>query len=91
MIVNMADSKSGAKNSFEKFREIVMRFLDVNLHYAGMIPHSKEIKHAVAPAKPVTIEQPNTLVSASFTEVAKRLLKAPTAKIEGLKFLITQV
>ena len=86
VIVNMADSKSGAKSSFEKFREIVMRFLDVNLHYAGMIPHSKEIKHAVARRKPVTIEQPNTLVSASFTEVAKRLLKAPTAKIEGLKF-----
>ena len=86
VIVNMADSKSVAKNSFEKFREIVMRFLDVNLHYAGMIPHSKEIKHAVARRKPVTIEQPNTLVSASFTEVAKRLLKVPTAKIEGLKF-----
>ncbi len=86
VIVNMADSKSVAKSSFEKFREIVMRFLDVNLHYAGMIPHSKEIKHAVARRKPVTIEQPNTLVSASFTEVAKRLLKAPTAKIEGLKF-----
>jgi flagellar biosynthesis protein FlhG len=86
VIVNMADSKSVAKSSFEKFREIVMRFLDVNLHYAGMIPHSKEIKHAVARRKPVTIEQPNTLVSASFTEVAKRLLKVPTAKIEGLKF-----
>ena len=86
VIVNMADSKSVAKNSFEKFREIVMRFLDVNLHYAGMIPHSKEIKHAVARRKPVTIEQPNTLVSASFTEVAKNLLKVPTAKIEGLKF-----
>ena len=86
VIVNMADSKSVAKSSFEKFREIVMRFLDVNLHYAGMIPHSKEIKHAVARRKPVTIEKPNTLVSASFNEVAKRLLKAPTAKIEGLKF-----
>ena len=86
VIVNMADSKSVAKSSFEKFREIVMRFLDVNLHYAGMIPHSKEIKYAVARRKPVTIEQPNTLVSASFNEVAKRLLKVPTAKIEGLKF-----
>ena len=80
VIVNMADSKSVAKSSFEKFREIVMRFLDVNLHYAGMIPHSKEIKHAVARRKPVTIEKPNTLVSASFTEVAKRLLKVPKLK-----------
>jgi MinD-like ATPase involved in chromosome partitioning or flagellar assembly len=60
--------------------------LDVNLHYAGMIPHSKEIKHAVARRKPVTIEKPNALVSGAFSEVAARLLKVPLAKIEGLKF-----
>ena len=86
VVVNMADNKSAAKSSFEKFREIAMRFLDVNLHYAGMIPHSKEVKHAVARRKPVTIEKPNALVSASFSEVAKRLLKVPIAQIEGLKF-----
>ena len=86
VVVNMADNKSVAKSSFEKFREIAMRFLDVNLHYAGMIPHSKEIKHAVARRRPITIDKPNTLVSASFGEVAKRLLKVPIAKIEGLKF-----
>ena len=86
VVVNMADNKSVAKSSFEKFREIAMRFLDVNLHYAGMIPHSKEIKHAVARRKPVTVDKPNASVSASFGEVAKRLLKMPTAKIEGLKF-----
>ena len=86
VVVNMADNKDVAKSSFEKFREIAMRFLDVNLHYAGMIPHSKEIKHAVARRRPITIDKPNTLVSASFGEVAKRLLKVPIAKIEGLKF-----
>ena len=86
VVVNMADNKSVAKSSFEKFRDIAMRFLDVNLHYAGMIPHSKEIKHAVARRRPVTIDKPNTLVSASFGEVAKRLLKVPIANIEGLKF-----
>jgi len=86
VIVNMAENKGVAKSSFEKFREIAMRFLDVNLHYAGMIPHSKEIKHAVARRRPVTIDKPNALVSASFNEVADRLLKVPKAKIEGLKF-----
>ena len=86
VIVNMADNNSAAKNSFEKFREIVMRFLDVNLHYSGMIPHSKEIKHAVARRKPVTVDRPNALVSASFGEVAQKLITVPRAKIEGLKF-----
>ena len=86
VIVNMADNNGAAKNSFEKFREIAMRFLDVNLHYSGMIPHSKEIKHAVARRKPVTVDRPNALVSASFGEVAQRLIKVPIANIEGLKF-----
>ena len=86
VLVNMADNNGVARNSFEKFRAIVMRFLDVNLHYAGMIPHAKEIKHAVARRKPVTIYKPNSLVSESFGEFAKRLVKVPIAKIEGLKF-----
>lgn len=86
VVVNMADNKSVAKSSFEKFREIAMRFLDVNLHYAGMIPHSKDIKRAVAQRKPVTIDKPNALVSSSFREVAKTLIKVPIVKTNNLKF-----
>ena len=86
VVVNMSDNRSVATNSFEKFREISMRFLDVNLHYAGMIPHSRDIKRAVARRKPVTIDKPNALVSACFGEVAKGLLKVPIANNEGLKF-----
>jgi flagellar biosynthesis protein FlhG len=86
IVVNMAENKSVAKTSFEKFREIAMRFLDVNLHYGGMIPHSMDIKYAVAQRKPVTIDKPNALVSASFREVAKTLLKVPVVKTDSLKF-----
>ena len=82
----MADKNSIAKNSFEKFREIVMRFLDVNLHYVGTIPHSRDIKHAIAQRKPVTIERPNALVSASFRDFAKSLLKVPIVKSDNIKF-----
>jgi flagellar biosynthesis protein FlhG len=86
VIVNMADNKNDAKNSFEKFRGIAMRFLDVNLHYAGMIPHSRDIKYAIAQRKPVTIDKPNASVSASFREVTKTLLKLPIMKTDRLKF-----
>ena len=86
VVVNMAESKKGAKISFEKFREIAMRFLDVNLHYVGTIPHSRDIKHAIAQRKPVTIERPNALVSASFRDFAKSLLKVPIVKSDNIKF-----
>ena len=39
VLVNMADGTATAKKNFDKFFEICRRFLDVNLHYAGMIPH----------------------------------------------------
>ena len=86
VVVNMADNKSVAKSSFEKFREIAMRFLDVNLHYAGMIPHSKEIKHAVAQRSPLRLRSQTHWYQRPLREVAKDLLKVPIAKIEGLKF-----
>ncbi len=86
VIVNMADSKAMAKRSFEKFREIAMRFLDVNLHYSGMIPYSKNIKHAVATRTPVAIGQPNSAASTAFREVSKLLIKTPIPKTDKLKF-----
>ena len=86
VLVNMAGNKIVAKSSFEKFREIVMRFLDVNLHYAGMIPHSKEIRQAIANRRPVTVDKPKASVSVSFNKVAERLLKLPVTVNEGLKF-----
>jgi flagellar biosynthesis protein FlhG len=86
VIINMAENKIIAKRSFEKFREITMRFLDVNLHYAGMIPQSIEIKHAVAQRMPVTISKPKSMASAAFHEVSKTLIMTPTSKTDTLKF-----
>tara|TARA_B100001564_G_C20527159_1_gene617927 strand:- start:2 stop:790 length:789 start_codon:yes stop_codon:yes gene_type:complete len=86
VVVNMADSKSVAKSSFEKFRDIAMRFLDINLHYAGMIPHSRDIKHSVAQRRPVTIEKPDAFASASFRDFAKTLLRVPIVKTDSIKF-----
>ena len=63
-----------------------MRFLDVNLHYAGMIPQSIEIKRAVAQRMPVTISKPKSLASAAFRQVSDTLVMTPTPKTDTLKF-----
>ena len=86
IVVNMAENQNMAKSSFEKFREIAIRFLDINLHYAGMIPHSKDIKRAVNQRKPVTLAQPNSTASACFREMAKGLMNAPIHSSNSLKF-----
>ena len=40
VMVNMADSAKTAETNFNKFRDITMRFLDIKLHYVGMVPQS---------------------------------------------------
>ena len=86
VIVNMAETKNMAKRSFEKFRDIAMRFLDINLHYAGMIPQSKDIKHAVAQRTPVTISKPESMASTAFRDVSRNLMTVPIPKTNILKF-----
>jgi flagellar biosynthesis protein FlhG len=86
VIVNMAETKNMAKRSFEKFRDIAMRFLDINLHYAGMIPQSKDIKHAVAQRTPVTISRPDSMASTAFRDVSRNLVTVTIPKTNTLKF-----
>ena len=69
----MADNKSIAKKSFEKFRDIAMRFLDINLHYTGMIPLSNAIRRSIIKRKPIVVDQPDAPETGSFNKIAKSL------------------
>ena len=55
VLVNMADGTAAAKKNFDKFFEICRRFLDVNLHYAGMIPLSNAIRRSIVKRAPISI------------------------------------
>ena len=58
VLVNMADGSPSAKKNFGKFFEICRRFLDVNLHYAGMIPLSNAIRRSIVKRAPIATGQP---------------------------------
>ncbi|NDH26677.1 MAG: MinD/ParA family protein [Rhodobacteraceae bacterium] len=86
VIVNMADSKAMAKRSFEKFREIAMRFLDVNLHYAGMVPLSNAIRRSIVKRTPIVSAQPGSPEARAFQAAAKEIVKAPQNEPTGIRF-----
>ena len=49
----MADNEKAAQETFLKFQNIVSKFLDANLFFAGGIPRTKKIQNAIIKKLPV--------------------------------------
>ncbi len=86
ILVNMADNSASAKKNFDKFFEICRRFLDVNLHYAGMIPLSNAVRRSVVKRTPIVSAQPGSPEAKAFQEATMKIIKAPQNKQTGIRF-----
>ena len=53
VIVNMARNDTEAKGHFNKFNDIVSRFLNVHLYYVGNVPYSERMRQSVVKRKPI--------------------------------------
>ncbi len=86
VLVNMADGSAAAKKNFNKFFEICRRFLDVNLHYAGMIPLSNAIRRSIVKRAPIVNGQPSSPETKAFLALAKEMANAPANTHDGIRF-----
>ena len=86
VLVNMADNSTSAKKNFDKFFEICRRFLDVNLHYAGMVPLSNAIRRSIVKRTPIVSAQPSSPEARAFKAAAKEIVKAPQNEPTGIRF-----
>ena len=86
VLVNMAEGSAAAKKNFDKFFEICRRFMDVNLHYAGMIPLSNEIRRSIVKRTPIVTSQPSCPEAKAFMALAKEMINAPTNTHDGIRF-----
>lgn len=86
VLVNMAETAKTAETNFKKFRDIALRFLDVKLHYAGMIPQSTAIRRSIVQRKPIVASQPQSVIAKNFDSLAMNLLKATRSTHDGIKF-----
>ena len=82
----MAEKSAEAKNNFDKFFDICRRFLDVNLHYAGMIPLSNAIRRSIVKRAPIVTGQPSSPETKAFLKLAKEMTNAPINKHDGIRF-----
>jgi flagellar biosynthesis protein FlhG len=77
-----------AQKHFEKFRDIAMRFLDVELTFLGHVPNSQRMRRAVSERKPVLLSTTNRQSSEfiAFHDISQRLLAAPMNKSGAIRF-----
>ena len=87
IVVNQVRSDSEGISLFEKFRNITLKFMDVNLHYVGCIKSSLNIKKSIIDRNPIMHSQPKSDVSISFTHIIGKVYKTPINEWWGLTFL----
>ena len=86
IMVNMAENSKTAEANFKKFRDIAMRFLDVKLHYAGMIPQSTAIRQSIIQRKPISVSQPKSSLAENYESLVRHLIKTPKSTHDAVKF-----
>ena len=86
IMVNMAENSKTAEANFKKFRDIAMRFLDVKLHYAGMIPQSTAIRQSIIQRKPISVSQPKSSLAENYELLARQLMNSQKSTHDAVKF-----
>ena len=86
VMVNMADNAKTAETNFNKFREITMRFLDIKLHYVGMVPQSPVIRRSIVQRKPISISQPKSPLAKAYESLALKMMRTSHSHHDGMKF-----
>ena len=88
VLVNLSASESDARRSYNSFKDIVTKFLDVELEYAGWLPNSSEMKNSILTRKPVVLQnKPNDkILNKNFNDVAKHIENLQPCSLTGIQF-----
>lgn len=87
VLINMARDAEEAKQHFEKFRSITLRFLEVDLTYVGHVPMSAPLRRSVVNREPLLaqLSDANANEARAFRNIVQRLLQAPIEAPTGLR------
>ena len=86
VITNMVNSEHQGKIVFEKFKNIVTKFYDVNLEHVGSLLNIKEIRDSVLKKQPAVLNKKNTSIISLFDRLSKNINNASKNKHNGIKF-----
>ena len=86
IVVNMTENGKEAENTFFKFRDIVTKFLDVNLTLLGGVPRSKKVQNAIIRKLPIVLKKNAELERLAFQRISKKIFKAGENNNNGIRF-----
>ena len=87
IVVNLAGNEKAAKKSFDSFKKIATKFLDVDIEYAGWMPESKIIAGSIVSRKPAILKASiDPILGKSISEIAKYISNVQAPKTGGIKF-----
>jgi flagellar biosynthesis protein FlhG len=90
VVVNMAKDGQEARRHFDQFLAIALRFLDVELTFAGHLPLSLPLRRSVVARKPLMSNpgEANSVEGQAFRSIAQKLLASPANQPSGIRFFL---
>ncbi len=86
IVTNMVNSDNQGKLVFEKFKDIVTKFYDVNLYHVGSLLNMNEIKNSVLKKQPIVLNKKNKSIISLFNRLLSNINNASKNEHNGIKF-----
>ena len=86
VITNMVSSDHQGKAVFDRFKNIVTKFYDVNLEHVGSLLNIKEIRDSVLKKQPIVLSKKNKGIISLFNRLSTNINNASKNKHNGIKF-----
>ena len=84
---NKQKNEKAAKKSYDSFKKIVTKFLNVNMNFLGWLPESKSIAGSIVARKPAVLQKSlEPVLQKNFAEISSNLVKIETVKSSGVRF-----
>jgi flagellar biosynthesis protein FlhG len=92
VLVNLASSSKDAKSSFDSFKSIVTKFLDIQLDYVGWLPNSNVLKNSILARKPVALATTpqDKVLNQGVTQISDAIIQLEPQTSNGVEFFKTQ-
>lgn len=83
LLVNLAKSEGEGLKIAERIADVAMRFLNVQVAYAGHVPYDPAVGKAVMQRRAASEQSTFTLAGQAWAQIARRLMAMPAVKAAG--------
>lgn len=90
IVTNRISNKKEGEDIFTKLDLVVKKFLNIELHYLGLIPQDNHLQKAVIEQNPLSISYPNAPATRAYEEIANKILSGSDAPVTSHKYGMAQ-